>query len=746
MKRLFRSQHLLKWNSIGLRVFILGLAALLACVKEKNPSQTLEHAMMLVRQGDTAAGLRILDTITNRDSEGRVGDEAALVLGNLLINGQQHAHAIPYLERAERGAIAQEYARLLLVKAIVEGGLPDLFGKAAHYIESLLSTDSASMSDFIREESAYMQTQLQSLIPNWKSAADAGRNFLRSWPTSAHCDEVRWLVAKALDQQGAIAEAYAIYAGIWYKSPSSAWAKQAHLRALELESSGKLRRRSLAPMQRYEFIQALQRAGLHSDAIEEADRYLAGTGVNRDAALFLKIISLDALKKSTEVIREVEEMRREHVNSKWMSSAALYAVKSHRRNNNELAIRRWVEWIRIAFRGSSKADEALYNLAVFLQNAGKEDEGLSYLEQLSSQSPRGKSTEDALWKMAWGYRRRGETILTVSLMRELLDRFPHSGYRKACLYWIARFTADADPVGARNIYQTLLRDYPNDYYGHEGLKNLVAIGGTSGQLGDGGIFPPIDRLDRIDRRSDRGYALAVNLKRVGLYELAGQELRRIPGAEEDPQLQFALADLYSRSGLTWESHEIIKHHFNQFMISGSRDSDLVPMEFWYICYPYNYRTMITKAIEEAGLKGALIEPALIAALIRLESRFKVNAISPVGAIGLMQLMPATAAQIAQQRGLAPPTRADLFQPEVNIRYGTFFLAERMRDFKGEWFPAICSYNAGTDPVRKWWAQRPPGQAMDEFIENIPYIDTRLYIKQVLGDYRNYEWIYKQNQR
>jgi soluble lytic murein transglycosylase len=167
------------------------------------------------------------------------------------------------------------------------------------------------------------------------------------------------------------------------------------------------------------------------------------------------------------------------------------------------------------------------------------------------------------------------------------------------------------------------------------------------------------------------------------------------------------------------------------------------LDFWYVIYPFNYRPIVSRAIKEAKLDESQIEPLLVAALIRMESLFEPSAISPVGAIGLMQLMPDTAAQIARERNLAPPTRADLFRPDVNIRYGTYYLAARVKDFRGDWFPAICSYNAGVGPVRSWWNKKPPEQPIDEFIENIPYIDTRLYIKQVLADYRNYEWIYKQ---
>ena len=143
-------------------------------------------------------------------------------------------------------------------------------------------------------------------------------------------------------------------------------------------------------------------------------------------------------------------------------------------------------------------------------------------------------------------------------------------------------------------------------------------------------------------------------------------------------------------------------------MAGSRDASLVPRDFWYIVYPYNHRALIERAIREADLEASGIEPYLLAALIRMESRFLPTAISPVGAIGLMQLMPDTAEEIARENRLPPPSRSDLFDPGVNIRFGTFYLAKRAEEFKKEWLPAICSYNAGVNPVRRWLARRPPG--------------------------------------
>ncbi|MDR4493939.1 MAG: lytic transglycosylase domain-containing protein [Nitrospirales bacterium] len=134
-----------------------------------------------------------------------------------------------------------------------------------------------------------------------------------------------------------------------------------------------------------------------------------------------------------------------------------------------------------------------------------------------------------------------------------------------------------------------------------------------------------------------------------------------------------------------------------------------------------------------------VDPYLVAGLIREESLYNPRALSAVGAMGLMQLMPETAKRVARKVGMPfwPSDSEGLFDPERNIRLGSWYLGELINDFHGNLVYAVASYNAGPSAVRRWIAKyghRP----LDEFIEQIGYKETRGYVKRVLGSY----WIYK----
>ncbi len=153
-------------------------------------------------------------------------------------------------------------------------------------------------------------------------------------------------------------------------------------------------------------------------------------------------------------------------------------------------------------------------------------------------------------------------------------------------------------------------------------------------------------------------------------------------------------------------------------------------------YPLPYRT----AIEELSSLHAL-DAALVAGLIRRESLFEVEVVSSAGAVGLMQLLPRTALEMADDAGLESFSTAQLGVPEANLRLGTVYLAEMLSRFDSSVPAALISYNAGPHRYLRW--RHFPERAVDEelFIERIPFLETRVYTKEVTSNALIYDRLY-----
>jgi peptidoglycan lytic transglycosylase len=147
---------------------------------------------------------------------------------------------------------------------------------------------------------------------------------------------------------------------------------------------------------------------------------------------------------------------------------------------------------------------------------------------------------------------------------------------------------------------------------------------------------------------------------------------------------------------------------------------------WYLrhIYPLRYSSEIGAAARRNGLN-----PALVAAVVYKESGFDAATTSPQGAVGLMQVLPSTAEEIARKSGGREFVLRDLQRPGVNVLYGSYYLRRLLDSYQGSELEAIAAYNAGQTNVDRWAAAaRAAGRPFD--VRAIPYGETRDYVAEV----------------
>ncbi len=156
---------------------------------------------------------------------------------------------------------------------------------------------------------------------------------------------------------------------------------------------------------------------------------------------------------------------------------------------------------------------------------------------------------------------------------------------------------------------------------------------------------------------------------------------------------------------------------------------------WRLLYPIDYQQIIVQEAERAQL-----DPGLVAAVINVESRWQADAVSRKGAKGLMQLMPTTAAWIAEKTGQAVFEEEDLFTPETNIRLGVCYLADLLAQFGNNETLALAAYNGGRGNV-KTWLEDGLWDGTQDTVESIPFGETRRYVLKVEAQRKIYSRIY-----
>lgn len=727
---------------IGVFVSIAASAlSSIGCSKPPSGSTLREQAQDLCRRGETDACLRQLQALSRSDPDGRIGDEARLALASALLADRRPLEALDAMQPVvKHGVIAPDYAVLLLARAQIESGLRE----EGRSIDDLLeSVQASTLSPVVMRSARTLRMRLAFTSGRYSAAAALADELagvaggLGSGEEST--GEALWIAGESYRLLGNRLAAVDRYGRLWYGHPEESHADAVLGRLRELKAHRSAPNRPRDDVQMLAFLRRLQAAGFHSIVLEELVG--ASLGSSNPEGIKLRVESLRALRRNSECVQAAERLRHDFPSTPAAREGGVLAIRCLRRTDDVAGVRSWVGWLttnrdKANTREDNTAVQATYELGGLLVNTGNVDEGVDLLLSIPGSHPENALCDDALWRVAWARRTRGDTTGAVEALQRLLAEVPTSGFRKAALYWIGRFSERTDVERAKRYYSEVIRSFSNDYYGFEAARNLQALGGPTPEPGFGKSFPVVDPLDDATKHpNDSAYVRAVSLSRLGLYDFAAQELAL--SGHLDDGLEFSLASLLSKAGRTGEAMDVLSARFPDFVAAGSRQPTLVPREFWRILYPNPFRRQIERAVDSAGLRDAQIDGHLVAALIRMESRFDSRAKSKVGAIGLMQLLPETAGILSHERTGRRVTAEDLFVPDVNIQYGSLYLAKLVQLSNGDWFRAICSYNAGPGAVDKWGNASP----RDEFIEMIPFVDTRIYLKQVLGNYWNYQWIY-----
>lgn len=359
--------------------------------------------------------------------------------------------------------------------------------------------------------------------------------------------------------------------------------------------------------------------------------------------------------------------------------------------------------------------------------------------------PKGRYAESALWKLAlfpYFDRRFGEAALGF---RNYLLAYPNPLPASSAIYWMGRCFEKLGDYGKAKYAYSRAQALANDsYYGQlarkaEGyLKRLrsaesVPVSGLDFKevvvTCDAIQLPPV-LLPEPDAAGVRVIERARQLVAAGVPGLALSELRW--GSRRYPQNDDALCYIMARIYASTEDFiGAISNLRRAFPDYNNRPAASLPEEVWQLLFPVRHWEIISRQTA-----GTNLDPTLILGVIRQESAFDQEACSRANARGLMQILPSTGRRLAKQARIVHYSVKELYKPETNIVIGTRYLASFLQKY-GRTEPALAAYNAGGTRADRWLKEF--GNAdMAEFVERIPFSETRNYVKQVLSNKAHYD--------
>jgi len=354
--------------------------------------------------------------------------------------------------------------------------------------------------------------------------------------------------------------------------------------------------------------------------------------------------------------------------------------------------------------------------------------------------PDGKNSQQASWRVAWtAYLERKPEA--ADMLEAYVRRFPTSNYVQDALYWLGRAYERAGNLAvARSFYRAGAARFPLTYFGAKSAARLFpepdGIGlepVTPAEFLS--VIPPAPPLPAVDQpltaKAKEHETRARSLSDIAFDASAELEYRAAYAVARVPRLLINAAGAAIAAGHYAVGITAMRQVFPQ--LEARRLPD-IPSEAWRTAFPLPYESSLRSAAA-----GNNLDPMFMAGLIRQESAFESNAVSHVGAMGLMQVMPGTAYKLARQLRVRY-ARASLTDPGYNLKLGARYLADLLQLF-GTREAVLAAYNAGEDRVVQWTAGQNYLETA-EFVESIPFTETREYVQIVIRNADVYRQVYE----
>lgn len=567
------------------------------------------------------------------------------------------------------------------------------------------------------------------VIPYLNRALDARRPQPDAWAISA----------RAAEASGDLRSAAILWQKVYYRYSVSVENREAEAALARLRASLGSNFPTAPPAERLErgdvFVKARLYTAARRDYLQQASTL---TGLEAEQARVRAAAVYYSMRRTALAATELRGLELDHREAD--AERFYWLVLCYRRLNNRTQMHWALDGLKEAAPRSPWRQRALLEAgnSYLVENGSIEYEPL--YQECAADFLGTPDSASCHWWTAWrGWMdRRGDA---GDLMRSHLSLYPTSVKAGAALYYLGRLSEiNKDHSAARRYWQETVRRFPNSYYGVLSRDLLAKNPGPFAapeveQFLSSVRWPDRERSPDFEPAQTESLRLtrAQVLERAALPVWAESELRFGVRAGDNPwPLAMEAARIANRRG---EPSIGLRHILGSVPSYLFLPRDAAPREFWRLVFPFPYRTRIERHSKQYDL-----DPFLVAALIRQESLFDPLAVSPVKAIGLMQVMPSTGRELSRKVGIRPFRTSMLKNPDVSIRLGTYYLQRQLSTFQGSVEETLAAYNAGPSRPPRWrkWSEfrEPP-----EFVETIPFQQTRDYVQIIVRNVDVYRWLY-----
>jgi soluble lytic murein transglycosylase-like protein/thioredoxin-like negative regulator of GroEL len=704
--------------------------------KTKSTKVQLKEALKLVEQGEYQRAAEILEPLLPNIQDATSRKRTLYVLGNSLRRQNKWDKAIEYYQQVAEDYLLWDYVKLHIAESY----------QAQNDYQNAIVWYERFLSDHPKHPT-YSSAQYQLALcyvkaENYEAALKIYSQLIAN-KLSGYSRAAQYQSGKAYEALGQWQQAYFTYQHVIDRNSSDSMAQDALERINALVAAHHHNNIKITRERRLSMGMVLFDAGKYIQARNEFGKVVAN---HRDAlsgkATYFIAQSYYRQGRYDDAIAAYQKIVNLYPTSDYLTRALYQTAFCYERKEQLTKAQQLLKDFVAQYSWSAWADNALYEIATSLKNLRQYEDAIKVYTQLTEQYAKSDLIDDAIWDIGWCYFKLGRYQDSITSLQTLITKFPERKYAGQAQYWVGKiYEKQNELVRAQEIYDKIIREH-QWYYSIRAIERSQALFaseniGVNDNLelsnyrrikatSDNSLWRDMERLD-----SPRARELIASKA----FDDAITELESLAKSDKQNLKQIYYNLILSRQKEK-QFYQAYLDGLKLFQLSDLKNKDNVsPTEAYKLTYPFYFQDIINKYSKEYG-----IDPLFVISMIREESGYDVDAISHAGAYGLMQIMPGTGEDVAQRLKISSFEPTMLFEPEINIQIGTWYMKNLMDTFDNNHALVSGAYNGGQGRMKKWLEELDLSD-MDEFIEDIPIDETRRHIKKVMDSYCIYKELY-----
>lgn len=730
--------------------FCLLLAMATLCASDENK---FGKALDLVEDMDYSGAIEVLEQVFQKNETPGTRGQQYYVMATCYRQLERWAKAISYYQLAlgEDEFMFADLAHLHI--ATGHGNLYN-YGAAIKWYETILTDHSGSSA---AKEAQYQLGESYYKMEEYEAAIQHCEKFIEDYPKEERVRAAAYKMGSAYQEVGQWSDAYVLYQGMLRQNTRDEMAGMAVNKIRSLVSSYPI------PITRDDgmyYGQTLYYAKQYKAAREELQKVIDKPDELSAKAAYFMAESYHRERKYDKAIQQYAAVVEDYPQSEYAETAEYQIALCHRKAGRKKKFRILLADFAATRPTSDLADNAQFEIAEHYKGEEQYKAAADAYGKVVARHTGSDLVDDSLWNIGWCHIKLKDKAGGKSAFQRLLNEHPDSPLAGSARFWIGVIYERMEEwQEAADIYKEVMGN--NAWYYSDRAKRRLEQLDKRGEISADEALIQYKKL-RIDESVPAWQNISMplpgriqNLLALRVFDDAiGELLTAAKTGEALESIYYSLAVHYEKMGdfnNSWRYARRLSRLPGMESVDGA-----MPRQLHRMSYPIAFREAVFSNSEKNNL-----DPLLILAIMQAESAYEPSAVSWAGAIGLIQIMPPTARDIAQRLKVKPFRAEMLLQPEINIRFGTWYLASLMKSLDKHVggilsaektseiersyiikMLAAGAYNGGQTRVRRW-IKRYGIKDMDEFVESIPIPETKRYIKKVFSSYEIYSSLYNE---